>query len=82
MPHTRERHRCVLFEARNGHQERLSSRNASGVGYYTTVAGLGLSPSDVVINGQVNVYNQCFGTNCIALDNFWRSLSNLTINGR
>jgi len=50
------------------------------VGYYTTVAGLGLNPSDVVINGQVNVYNQCFGTNCIALDNFWRSLSNLTIN--
>ena len=26
------------------------------------------------------MYNQCFGTNCIALDNFWRSLSNLTIN--
>ena len=50
------------------------------VGYYTTVAGLGLNPSDVVINGQVNVYNQCSGTNCIALDNFWRSLSNLTIN--
>jgi hypothetical protein len=35
----------------------------------------------VVINGSVDVYNQCFGpTNCIALDNFWRSLSNLTIN--
>ncbi len=51
------------------------------VGYYTTVAGLGLSPSDVVINGSVDVYNQCFGSNnCIALDNFWRSLSNLTIN--
>ncbi len=50
------------------------------VGYYTAVAGLGLNPQDVVINGQVNVYNQCFGTNCIALDNFWRSLSNLTIN--
>ncbi|HYX59358.1 MAG TPA: adenylyl cyclase [Streptosporangiaceae bacterium] len=50
------------------------------VGYYTTVAGLGRSPGDVTINGQVNVYNQCFGTNCIALDNFWRSLSNLTIN--
>jgi hypothetical protein len=50
------------------------------VGYYTTVAGLGLKPGDVVINGQINVYNQCFGTNCIALDNFWRSLSNLTIN--
>ncbi|HET7891440.1 MAG TPA: coagulation factor 5/8 type domain-containing protein [Candidatus Sulfotelmatobacter sp.] len=51
------------------------------VGYYTTVAGLGLSPTDVVINGSVYVRNQCFGSNnCIALDNFWRSLSNLTIN--
>jgi hypothetical protein len=50
------------------------------VGYYTSVAGLGLHPGDVVINGSINVYNQCFGTNCIALDNFWRSLSNLTIN--
>ncbi len=51
------------------------------VGYYTAVAGLGLSPSDVVINGSINVYNQCLGANnCIALDNFWRSLSNLTIN--
>jgi hypothetical protein len=50
------------------------------VGYYTEVAGLGASPADVVINGSIDVYNQCFGTNCIALDNFWRSLSNLTIN--
>jgi hypothetical protein len=50
------------------------------VGYYTSVAGLGRSPGDVTTNGQINVYNQCFGTNCIALDNFWRSLSNLTIN--
>ncbi len=51
------------------------------VGYYTSVAGLGLSPNDVVINGSIDVYNQCFGSNnCIALDNFWRSLSNLTIN--
>ncbi len=51
------------------------------VGYYTTVAGLGLSPNDVVINGSIDVYNQCLGTNnCIALVNFWRSLSNLTIN--
>ena len=53
------------------------------VGYYTTVAGLGLNPGDVVINGSIDVYNQCFGTgtsDCIALDNFWRSLSNLTIN--
>ena len=51
------------------------------VGYYTAVAGLGLSPGDVIINGSIDVYNQCFGSNnCIALDNFWRSLSNLTIN--
>jgi len=51
------------------------------VGYYTQVAGLGATPGDVVINGSVDVYNQCLGAgNCIALDNFWRSLSNLTIN--
>lgn len=51
------------------------------VGYYTTVAGLGASPNDVVINGAINVSNQCFGAgNCTALVNFWRSLSNLTIN--
>src|SRR5437764_2206001 len=51
------------------------------VGYYTAVAGLGLAPSDVVINGSVYVRNQCFGPgNCTALVNFWRSLSNLTIN--
>jgi hypothetical protein len=50
------------------------------VGYYTSVAGLGLSPSDVVINGSIDVYNQCSGGSCIALTNFWRSLSNLTIN--
>jgi hypothetical protein len=53
------------------------------VGYYTQVAGLGASPGDVVINGSIDVYNQCVGaggTNCIALINFWRSLSNLTIN--
>ena len=50
------------------------------VGYYTAVAGLGASPDDVVINGSVNVYNQCNGGSCVALNNFWRSLSNLTIN--
>jgi hypothetical protein len=55
------------------------------VGYYTEVAGLGSSPNDVTINGTIDVFNQCFPsapgtTNCIALDNFWRSLSNLTIN--
>jgi len=50
------------------------------VGYYTTVAGLGASPSDVTINGAIDVFNQCFSGSCTALDNFWRSLSNLTIN--
>jgi hypothetical protein len=51
------------------------------VGYYTSVAGLGQSPGDVVINGSIDVYNQCTAANnCIALINFWRSLSNLTIN--
>ncbi|WP_019586625.1 hypothetical protein [Deinococcus apachensis] len=54
------------------------------VGYYTEVAGLGASPGDVTINGKVEVYNRCLeggGTsNCLALVNFWRTLSNLTIN--
>ena len=51
------------------------------VGYYTEVAGLGSSPHDVTVNGTIDVYNQCFGPgDCTALVNFWRSLSNLTIN--
>jgi hypothetical protein len=50
------------------------------VGYYTEVAGLGQSPGDVVINGSVYVRNQCGTGGCVALTNFWRSLSNLTIN--
>lgn len=51
------------------------------VGYYTQVAGLGVSPADVTINGHVDVYNRCLSAdNCLALVNFWRSLSNLTIN--
>ena len=53
------------------------------VGYYTEVAGLGADPGDVVINGKIEVYNRCLGdggtTNCIALNTFWRTLSNLTI---
>ncbi|MDJ0336451.1 adenylyl cyclase [Salinibacterium sp. G-O1] len=52
------------------------------VGYYTEVAGLGASPSDVSVNGAIEVYNRCIGeggTNCIALNNFWRTLSNLSI---
>jgi hypothetical protein len=53
------------------------------VGYYTEVAGLGQNPDAVVINGSIDSYNQCSGTgtsDCNATDNFWRSVSNLTIN--
>jgi hypothetical protein len=51
------------------------------VGYYTDVAGLGSSPTAVNVNGTIDSYNQCFGPgNCTALVNFWRSVSNLTIN--
>ncbi|WP_430867633.1 adenylyl cyclase [Demequina aurantiaca] len=53
------------------------------VGYYTEVAGLGASPDDVTVNGKIEVYNRCLeneGTsNCIALVNFWRTLSNLSL---
>ena len=49
------------------------------VGYYTSVAGLGRSPGDVVINGSIYARNQCVSGSCTALNNFWRSLSNLTI---
>jgi hypothetical protein len=53
------------------------------VGYYTEIAGLGASPADVVINGKVEVYNRCLAdggtSNCLALVNFWRTLSNLSI---
>ncbi len=52
------------------------------VGYYTQVAGLGAQPSGVVINGAIDVFNQCPGGGgaCEGLSNFWRSLSNLTLN--
>jgi hypothetical protein len=53
------------------------------VGYYTSIAGLGQNPKQVVINGTIDAFNQCENgdqTNCTALVNFWRSVSNLTIN--
>jgi hypothetical protein len=50
------------------------------VGYYTEVAGLGALPGQVTVNGTIDVYNQCNPDGCFALTNFWRSLSNLTIN--
>jgi len=53
------------------------------VGYYTEVAGLGAMPKDTVINGAIDVFNNLCtaGTqNCNSDDNFWRSMSNLTLN--
>jgi hypothetical protein len=52
------------------------------VGYYTQVAGLGAQPGGVTINGAIEVFNQCpaGGGPCDGLNNFWRSLSNLTLN--
>ncbi|WP_205854880.1 hypothetical protein [Piscinibacter defluvii] len=56
------------------------------VGYYTEVMGLGESPGDVTIVGKVEVRNRCFNDpsnpefiGCFALNNFWRGISNLTI---
>ena len=51
----------------------------STVGYYTSIAGLGSSPTDVRINGSLHVepVASAFGKN--SLVNFWRSLSNVTI---
>ena len=51
------------------------------VGYYTQVAGLGALPSQTVVNGAIDVFNNlCGGGSCNADDNFWRSMSNLTLN--
>lgn len=58
------------------------------LGYYETVAGLGASPDDVVINGAIHVEGRgqnlpaCpwDGEGDSALVNFWRSLSNMAIN--
>lgn len=48
------------------------------VGYYTHVAGLGLSPQDVVITGG-GVRVEADWTNRDALINFWRTCENLTV---
>ena len=53
------------------------------IGYYESVEGLGQNPGQVVINGTIDSWNQCTNgvqTECYATDNFWRSISNLTIN--
>src|SRR5580704_11386328 len=56
------------------------------VGYYTEVAGLGAVPQDTTINGQIEVFPNALdcatATDCWANStvNFWRSMSNLTLN--
>jgi len=50
------------------------------LGYYTTVAGLGSSPDDVVIDGGVIVWaRNRFSNTRSSLTNFWRSAENLSI---
>ncbi|MDI5961804.1 RICIN domain-containing protein [Streptantibioticus silvisoli] len=48
------------------------------VGYYTEVAGLGLSPDDVTINGGVHVDAKWDDGN--ATQNFWRDAENMSVN--
>ena len=48
------------------------------MGYYTTAAGLGLSPEDVTL-GYFNVNAQWFDGN--ATHNFWRGTENFTVTG-
>ena len=50
----------------------------ANVGYYTHVAGLGLSPDSVTINGAVHVEADWFQGN--ATHNFWRTAENLSVN--
>lgn len=72
---------AVLFKP-GTYGSKASPLNFS-VGFYESVAGLGKNPGDVVINGSADTYNQCTNGNqsqCYATTNFWRSLSNLTIN--
>ncbi len=59
-----------------------SSPLVFSVAYYEAVAGLGQNPGQVVINGTIDSYNQCTNgdqSQCYATTNFWRSISNLTI---
>ncbi|MGY0488825.1 coagulation factor 5/8 type domain-containing protein [Streptomyces sp. WG-D5] len=47
------------------------------LGFYTSISGLGLSPDDTVINGDVTVDAGWFDGN--ATQNFWRSAENLAL---
>jgi hypothetical protein len=50
------------------------------VGYYTSVAGLGRNPGDVVINGDITVDAFNESDKGVALQNFWRSAENMAVN--
>ncbi len=47
------------------------------IGFYTSISGLGLSPDDTTINGDVTVDAGWFNGN--ATQNFWRSAENLAL---
>src|SRR5437773_789596 len=55
------------------------------LGLVLAVLAVGLATTALAnaaaVNGTIDAYNQCFGPgDCTALVNFWRSVSNLTIN--
>src|SRR5215472_9560695 len=68
--------RYALLFAPGTYGSQTTPLNVS-VGYYTEVDGLGQDPSGVVINGGVTAIGK---NGSGALDTFWRSVSNLTIN--
>src|SRR5688572_9306025 len=68
-------------ETRRAHLFKPGSYNVfDNVGFYLSVAGLGLNPTDVTINGAVTVdaFNASDAGN--ATQNFWRATENLTVN--
>jgi hypothetical protein len=50
------------------------------IGYYTTIIGLGQSPDDVIITGNVFIKDGSLDKTQGGLSNFWRSCENLSIN--
>jgi hypothetical protein len=51
----------------------------ANVGFYTSIAGLGLSPDDVTLNGHITVDAFTADDPGNATQNFWRSAENLSI---
>ncbi len=61
-------------------QARHLQRLHDNVGFYTSVAGLGQNPDDVMINGDITVDAFNASDKGVALQNFWRSAENLAVN--